>query len=74
MWLFWCSGGSTVDQVREDELRIVVVFLVVVFGVVFVLVVRLSRTCCLVVRCELGCRSRGDGGSWVVLVVQVCCL
>ena len=39
-----------------------VVLFVVVFGVVLVLVVSLSRTCCLVVRCELGCRSRGDRG------------
>ena len=37
---------------REDEYRIVVVLLVVVFNAIFVLVVR----------CWLGCRSRGDGG------------
>ena len=35
MWLLWCWGGSTVDQLREDECRIVVVFIVV-----FVLVVQ----------------------------------
>ena len=35
MWLLWCSGGSTVEQLREDEQRIVVL-LVVVFSVIFV--------------------------------------
>ena len=38
------------------------VLLVVVFCVVFVLVVSFSRSCCLVVRCWLDCRSRGDRG------------
>ena len=41
MWLLWCSGESTVDQLREDELRIVL--LVVIFGLVLVLVVGLGR-------------------------------
>lgn len=43
--------------------------LIVVFGVVFVLVVSLCRTCCLVVHCQLGCRCRGDkgrGSCWLV--------
>ena len=43
----WCRRGSTVDQLGEDELRIVVVLLLV-FGVVFVLGVSLGRTRCLV--------------------------
>ena len=47
--LLQCGGSSTVDQLREDEWRIVVVFLVVVFSVIFDLVVSLSRTCCWVV-------------------------
>ena len=54
------------NSLREDEKRIVVVLLVVVFGVVFVSVVSLSRTCYSVVRCWLGSHGRGDRGrgSW----------
>ena len=73
LWLLWCCGGSTANELKEGEWRIVVL-LVVVFRVIFVLVVSLSRTCCLVVRFWLGCRSRGGGGLWVILVVRVSCL
>ena len=62
LWLLWCYGGSTVDVLGEDDWRIVVVLLLVVFCVVFALVVSLSRACCLVVRCWLGIRSDGDKG------------
>ena len=44
--------------------------LVFVFCVIFVLVVSLARTCCLVVRCWLGCRGRGDrgrGSCWLIV-------
>ena len=41
-------------RLRQDEQRIGVALLVLVFSVVFVLVVSFSRTCCLVVRCWLG--------------------
>ena len=57
LWSLRCCGGSTVNKLREEELRVVVAF-----SVVFVLVVSLSRTCCVVVRSWLGCRSRGDRG------------
>ena len=61
-------GCFGVAEVQLSIKRMVVLLLVVVFIVVFVLVVDLGRTCCLVVRCWLGCRSRGVGGrgwSWL---------
>ena len=54
----WFCGGSTINELREDEQRLVVV----VFGVVFVLVVGVSRVRRLLVCCWLGCRSRDDRG------------
>ena len=63
LWLLWCFGGSTVDNLGGDEWCIVVVFFVVdVVSAAFVLVVGFSRARCLFVCCWLGCRSRGDGG------------
>ena len=49
MWLFWCGWSSTVDQLRGDEKRVVVVLFVVVFGAVFVLVVSFCRAYGLIV-------------------------
>ena len=50
----WLCGGSTINQLREDEQRVAVVF-----GVVLVLVVGVSRVCCLLVV------------GWVVAVMLV---
>ena len=52
----WFCGGSTFNKLREDEQRIVVVF-----TVVFVVVVGVSR-----VRCLLVCVA-----GWVIVVVLV---
>ena len=62
MWLHWYCGVSIVEKLPDSEWRIVVL-LIVVFIIVSVLVVSLSCTSCLVVRCWLCwlcCRSRGD--------------
>ena len=58
---FGFFGISTVDQVEEKELCIIVFFFVVVVRAVFVLILDFSRVGCVFVCCRLGCRSRGDG-------------
>ena len=59
------GGGSSDDDLGEDESCVVVVFFVVVVSDDFVLVVGFSRVHYTFVCCWLGCRCRGDAGSWV---------
>ena len=68
LWLLWCVGGSAVDEVGEEEWCIVVDLRRRRQGRL-----RLGRVRCLFVCCWLGCRTRGDGGSWVVLFASDCC-